>query len=103
MANKPLVIDVEARSVPNGSLNEWKALDNKDVFINDIQTPMLSDKTDLGSIVSGIPTAFARVDLFTSAIENMASHAHSGAGKSLITYYQELLNEWKGLIAATAT
>ena len=102
MANKPLVIDVEARSVPNGSLNEWKALDNKDVFINDIQTPMLSDKTDLGSIVSGIPTAFARVDLFTSAIENMASHAHSGAGKSLITYYQELLNEWKGLIAAMA-
>lgn len=102
MANKPLVIDVEARSVPNGSLNEWKALDNKDVFINDILTPMLSAKTDLGSIVSGIPTAFARVDLFTSAIENMASQAHSGAGKSLITYYQELLNEWKGLIAAMA-
>lgn len=100
MQNKPLVIDVESKSVPNGDLNKWANLSNTGVFINDIKTPQLSNKTNIGALVSGIPTAFARVDLFKSAIDHVsASGTKNGTSGNLIKYYVQLIDEWKGLIA----
>lgn len=102
MANKVLTIDVEPKSVPNGSTNQWTPLTNTGVFIGDILTPPLSEGTNIGALVSGIPTAFARVDLFHNAIKNGHEDAARTQVKNLNTYYIELLNEWKGFIAALA-
>lgn len=59
MPNKALTIDVNTSATPNGSLDNWTPLGNTTVFINNIQTPQLSKNTNVGQLVSGIPTAFS--------------------------------------------
>lgn len=103
MANKPLIIDVQQKSIPNGVLNQWDMLTNTNVFINDIQTPKLSKNTNVGQLVSGIPTAFARVDLFKKALDFVASNpTSSSTDGNIISYYYQLNEEWRGLIACLA-
>lgn len=104
MADKPLVIDVkEGASLP-GALNEWKLFENTEVFIKAIRTPELDKKTNIGTLVSGIPSAFARVDLFRTALEHVANNSKPSptAPLSLVNYYFLLAEEWRGLIACMA-
>jgi hypothetical protein len=102
MPNKALTIDVNAAAVPNGSLDNWTPLGNTTVFINNIQTPKLSSKTNVGQLVSGIPTAFARVDLFKTALDHVATDSSTSSQLNLVGYYSQLAEEWKGLIACMA-
>jgi hypothetical protein len=102
MPNKALTIDVNAAAVPNGSLDNWTPLGNTTVFINNIQTPKLSSKTNVGQLVSGIPTAFARVDLFKTALDHVATDSSTSNQLNLVGYYSQLADEWKGLIACMA-
>lgn len=102
MANKPLTIDVNASAVPSGTLDEWSPLGNTTVFIKNIVTPKLSEKTNVGQLVSGIPTAFARVDLFKTALDHVASNGEDSKADNLVGYYTQLVDEWKGLIACMA-
>lgn len=102
MPNKALTIDVNATAVPNGSLDNWTTLSNTTVFINNIQTPKLSDKTNVGQLVSGIPTAFARVDLFKTALDHVNIDSSTSNQNNLVGYYGQLVNEWQGLIACIA-
>lgn len=103
MAEKPLTIDVNTSAIPSGDLNQWRELGNTSVFIKNIITPQLSKNTNVGQLVSGIPTAFARVDLFKTALDHVAT---SGGGdtsaNNLVGYYSQLVDEWKGLIACMA-
>ena len=101
MPNKALTIDVNTSATPNGSLDNWTPLGNTTVFINNIQTPQLSKNTNVGQLVSGIPTAFARVDLFKTALNHVAND-HSSTGQNLVAYYRQLVEEWRGLIACMA-
>lgn len=102
MANKALTIDVNTSAIPSGSLDKWSQLGNTSVFIKNIITPQLSDKTNVGQLVSGIPTAFARVDLFKTALDHVATSGTSTAENNLVGYYGKLVDEWKGLIACMA-
>lgn len=102
MANKALTIDVNTAAIPNGSLDKWAQLGNTTVFIKNIITPKLSEKTNIGQLVSGIPTAFARVDLFKTAIDHVATSGESTEINNLVGYYTKLVNEWRGLIACIA-
>ncbi len=103
MPNKPLVIDVDQTAVPNGSLNEWTPLDNTTVFINQIITPKLAKNTNVGQLVSGIPSAFARVDLFKTALDYVANNQRPNSDElSLNSYYFQLTDEWRGMIACIA-
>jgi hypothetical protein len=102
MPNKALTIDVNAAAIPNGTLNEWTQLGNTTVFINNIQTPKLSKKTNVGQLVSGIPTAFARVDLFKTALDHVATGTSATNQNNLVDYYSKLADEWRGLIACIA-
>lgn len=102
MANKALTIDVNSAAIPSGSLDKWSQLGNTSVFIKNIVTPKLSDKTNVGQLVSGIPTAFARVDLFKTALDHVATSGSSNDGNNLVGYYSKLVDEWKGLIACMA-
>ncbi len=102
MANKVLTIDVNPAAVPSGSLDQWKPLENTTVFIKNIITPTLSENTNVGQLVSGIPTAFARVDLFKTAIDHVATNGMSNEKTNLVGYYTQLVDEWRGLIACMA-
>lgn len=102
MANKSLVIDVKDGQCPSGDLNEWKILGNAGTFIQDIITPELSEDADTGTLVSGIPTAFARVDLFNSAFNSKLSNDKPSLARNLTKYYDDLIDEWRGFIACLA-
>lgn len=102
MANKSLTIDVNSSAIPSGDLNKWKELGNTSVFIKNIITPQLSKRTNVGQIVSGIPTAFARVDLFKTALDHVATSGGDSSTNNLVDYYSQLVDEWKGLIACMA-
>lgn len=102
MATKSLVTDVRS-NVPNGSQDKWNVLGNITDFINSITTPALSEHADMGTIVSGFPTAFARVDLFRAAFDAMnADRRNVTTEKNLMSYYQELVDEWRGFLACIA-
>ena len=102
MANKALTIDVNPSAIPSGSLDKWSQLGNTSVFIKNIVTPALSKNTNIGQLVSGIPTAFARVDLFKTALDHEANNGSSASTSNLVGYYSQLANEWRGLIACMA-
>lgn len=102
MANKALTIDVNSAAIPSGTLDQWSQLGNTSVFIKNIITPKLSAKTDVGQLVSGIPTAFARVDLFKTALDHVATSGSQSAANNLVGYYSRLADEWRGLIACMA-
>lgn len=102
MANKPLVIDVESSVRPTGVIDAWANLENADKFISGIKTPPLNKNTNIASLVSGIPSAFARVDLFRSALHSVAAGNNNQNAQNLESYYDLLVNEWKGMIACLA-
>ena len=100
MADKSLVIDVKQGRVPSGSkLNSWTVLTETGAFIRDIITPELTKKANIGALVSGIPTAFARVDLFNSAISAGVAKTSLAESGNLAGFYSELVSEWRGFIA----
>ena len=96
---KPLVIKVSGEEI-KGARDEWNDLANSAKFISHIQTPELSEKANIGTLVSGIPSAFARVDLFQTAFESSLSDI--GGNRNLSAYYTELISEWRGFVAAIA-
>ena len=100
---KPLIIDVDENYVPNGGVNVWSTLGNTTQFIQRILTPSLAKGTNIGQLVSGIPTAFARVDLFNKAIRYVSNAGTDNAGpQNIVAYYQQLVDEWQGFIACIA-
>lgn len=59
----------------------------------------MSNKANTGSLVSGIPTAFARVDLFKAAFNADVSKDTLTSSKNLSGYYKDLVSEWRGFLA----
>jgi hypothetical protein len=103
---KPLVI--KSGSTPAGALNEWTSMTGIfPTFTKQIITPAIGDdsgddtaKGNLGPVVSGMPTVFARANLFLNAIENVTDTDQKTAG--LLSFYKSLVDEWRGLIACLA-
>lgn len=97
---KSLVI-ISSRNQP-GSNEPWAPVVELENFTKGIVTPDISKdgdaKVDIGSIVSGMPTVFARANMFANAINNDSKEEASG----LMFFYATLINEWKGLISCIA-
>jgi hypothetical protein len=100
--DKPLVIDVDSNYLPSGPLNKWESLNNTNEFIKNIVTPQLEKGTNIAQLVSGIPSAFARVNLFRTALDYSNGSASLNEANTLLTLYADLVNEWRGLIACIA-
>lgn len=103
MSQKPLVIKVNESNIPNGSLGQWADLAERNIqqFIENIQTPVYDASADLSAQVSGIPTAYARADLFKSALLAYGK-SKDESNQNLGEYYKALSSEWRGLIACIA-
>lgn len=99
--SKPLVISVQPKSVPNGGPNEWRDLTAQiHVFTRDIITPDITSDADVAAMVSGIPTVFARANMFNTALSYASSI--KGNTSALNQYYLGLVDEWRGAIACIA-
>ena len=82
-----LVIRVKSQSKPAGKPKEWAPLGNMATFTKDISTPTLAKGADMSAIVSGIPTIFARINLFTNAISYSATSLNRvGSGICLFSF-----------------
>ncbi len=100
---KPLVIDVENASVPQGIRGEWKDITSQmPTFTKDIKTPSVKEGADISAIVSGVPTIFARVNLFRLSVDYVANQKGELQASSLMQFYEQLVDEWKGFIACLA-
>lgn len=70
------------------------------VFTRDIITPDIKEGDDVSALVSGIPTVFARANMFGTALAYSSSI--KGSANSLNKYYLDLIDEWRGAIACIA-
>lgn len=99
---KALVINVKSRSQQQGAAGQWQDLtSNIQAFTRDIVTPSIQDGVDVSAIVSGVPSVFARADLFSHALDEIQT-IRKDASEGLNQFYVNLVDEWRGLIACIA-
>ena len=103
---KALAIKVQPKDEPSGVKFEWDKIPQLEVFTKNIIIPEIAiDKdgntsVDIGSIVSGMPTVFARADMFRNALDNVTDLKAEATG--LMLFYKALINEWKGFVSCIA-
>lgn len=103
---KALAIKVQQKTEPQGVEYAWDKIPQLEVFTKSIIIPEIAvDKdgnssVDIGSIVSGMPTVFARANLFRTALDAVTDKDAETAG--LMRFYKSLISEWKGFIACIA-
>lgn len=108
MANqiKALVIKVRSAEEPQGIAFAWDKLPQLEKFTKNILIPEIAvdqqgnSAVNIGSIVSGMPTVFARAGLFDNALNNVPDKDAEVTG--LLLFYKSLISEWKGFIACLA-
>lgn len=103
---KPLVIKVQPKSIPNGVAGKWNDISKQmPTFTRDIITPDIGGKDgqnagNIGAIVSGMPSIFARANLFKLALNYISDKNAEVSG--LMGFYKSLTDEWRGFIACLA-
>ena len=103
---KALAIKVHPKTEPNGVEFAWDKIPQLEVFTKNILIPEIAvDKegnssVNIGTIVSGIPSVFARANLFKGALDNIQDKDAEAAG--LMLFYKSLISEWKGFISCIA-
>jgi len=103
---KALAIKVHPKTEPQGVEYGWDKIPQLEVFTRNIIIPEIAVDQDgtssvnIGSIVSGIPSVFARASLFENALNNVLDKDADAAG--LMLFYKSLLSEWKGFISCLA-
>lgn len=108
MAEKILkALAIKSKSNPPGkSEYKWDVIPELPNFTKNIVIPELgiekdgTSKVDIGVIVSGMPTVFARANLFRNSLDNITDQAADVSG--LMLFYKSLINEWRGLISCIA-
>jgi hypothetical protein len=108
MAEKSLkALAIRSKSNPPGTLEyKWDRIPSIDNFTKGIIIPELgiekdgTSKVDIGAIVSGMPTVYARANLFRNALDNVKDKDAEVSG--LLLFYKSLINEWRGLISCIA-
>ena len=94
---------IKSSSNPPASEYSWEKIGNIETFTKQIITPSIGEgegSSNIGSVISGMPTVFARANMFRNAFDNVSDQKMSG--NSLIEFYKQLIDEWKGLISCIA-
>jgi len=108
MAEKTLkALAIKSKSNPPGkSEYKWDVIPELDNFTKNIVIPELgiekdgTSKVDVGAIVSGMPTVYARANLFRNALDTVTDKDAEASG--LMLFYKNLITEWRGLISCIA-
>ena len=99
---KALTIKVSERSQQQGAAGQWQDFTSQmQAFTRDIETPAIKEGVDVSAIVSGVPSVFARADLFSHSLNEIQT-IRKDAASGLNQYYINLVDEWRGLIACIA-
>ena len=95
---------IGSRSKLAGKPQEWAPLGNMATFTKEIITPTMAKGADMSAVVSGIPTIFARINLFTNAISYIQDTrgAENAKNDGLMKFYVDLVSEWRGFLACLA-
>jgi hypothetical protein len=97
---QPLIINTKTKQSP-GSEYVWNKIPQAEKFVADILTNEINENSDeLNKLISGIPTPFARTQMFKYAISFVKSDNDDATG--LMSFYKDLQAEWKGLITCFA-
>ncbi|RMG26507.1 MAG: hypothetical protein D6730_09015 [Bacteroidetes bacterium] len=83
---------------------KWHLFEEAQPFIQGIETGQIADEITaeaLNSLISGVPSPWARARLFGFAFPYTQVEANIRTS-GLIEFYEMLVNEWKGLIACIA-
>ena len=103
---KALAIKVSPKTEPNGVEFAWDKIPQLEVFTKNILIPEIAVDQDgnsavnVGTIVSGIPSVFARANLFKSALDHIQDKDAEVTGLMLL--YKAMISEWKGFISCIA-
>ncbi len=100
----PRSLLIRSSQVRVGKRGAWNNFDQQKPYIQGIQTGELSDSIDadvLSTMISGVPSPWARAKLFGFAFR-YSNRDPNIQTSGLIKFYTALLNEWKGLIACLA-
>lgn len=108
MAEKTLkALAIKSKSNPPGkSEYKWDVIPDISNFSKNIIIPELgiendgTSKVDIGAIVSGMPSVYARANLFRNALDNVTDKDADVSG--LLLFYKNLIHEWRGLISCIA-
>jgi len=108
MAEKTLkALAIKSKSNPPGkSEYKWDVIPELQNFTRNIVIPELgiekdgTAKVDIGAIVSGMPTVYARANMFRNALDNVTDKGAEASG--LMLFYKSLITEWRGLISCIA-
>ena len=102
MSLKPLVI--KSNETPQPTKYIWQNLTTMETFVKAIKSADIGGKDgdagNLGPILSGMPSVFARANMFKNAIDVVSNPDADGSG--LIQFYKTLLDEWRGMISCIA-
>lgn len=99
-------LTINSKTVQPGIKYAWDSIKELPNFTKNILIPEIAvDKdgnsaVDIGSVVSGMPTVFARANLFRNALDAVTDKDAETAG--LMRFYKSLISEWKGFIACIA-
>ena len=91
--------------ITTGTQGQWNELTMARSYIQGIETGKILENLSadkLGSLISGVPTPWARAKLFKFALQTLAAPDPNIQKSGLQQYYELLLGEWKGLLAVIA-
>lgn len=104
MGNKSLLIKSKG-SVKSEVPGKWHLHDDIKSFILGIETGDILENVNaevLNSLISGVPTPWARAKLFWFAFDYLQHHDPNIKTSGLIDFYRIILDEWKGIMALIA-
>lgn len=100
---KPLVIK-SGGAPPASKQYTWEILQQMPNFIDQIESKAVSEEdgdiSKLGTVISGMPSVYARANMFPIALKK--SKNKSSKNQGLIKFFESLVSEWRGLIACIA-
>lgn len=91
--------------ITTGGKGVWNDLNMAVSYIQGIETGKILEgltAEKLGTLISGVPTPWARAKLFKFAMQTLAAPDPSINQAGLWQFYGLLYNEWKGLLAVIA-
>lgn len=92
-------------TLATGTQGEWNDLNMASSYIQGIQTGNILDDVSadkIASLISGVPTPWARAKLFKFALGTLANPDPAITNSGLTQYYEMLHGEWRGLLALMA-
>lgn len=93
------------KDLTTGTTGTWNELNMASSYIQGIKTGEMSEDTNadtIGSLISGVPTPWARAKLFKFALSTLNNPDPNIDASGLVEYYKILHSEWRGLIALLA-